>query len=55
MSPAFIAACRFQHWLREHPAAPEPVKRMTRDEIKGDVPDADFEHAYRAITKHVEF
>lgn len=55
MSPAFIAACIFQQWEQAHPSAPEPVRRMTRDEIRQDVSEADFEHAYRAITKHVEF
>lgn len=55
MSPAFIAACLFQQWEQAHPAAPEPVRRMTRDALQGDVPDADFEHAYKAVTTHVEF
>lgn len=55
MSPAFIAACLFHDWEQAHPTAPEPVRRMTRDEIRCDVSEQDFEHAYKAVTTHVEF
>lgn len=57
MSPAFVAACRFQDWLTQHPTAPEPVRRMMRDELcaDDDVLASDFDHAYKAITTYVEF